>query len=80
MPELKFVLKVGSKGEIYTTKEIRDLLGLKVPGEVIAIVLRDSLIIKSKKSLKELIKKRKEKITLSAEEFEKISEDMQKIY
>ena len=71
-------LKVGSKGEIFTTKEIRDLLGLKPSSEVIAIITKDGLLIKPRRSLKSLLKKRKIMIKMSIEEFESLSEEIQR--
>jgi len=82
--EVKFLinnvvkLKVGSKGEIFTTKEIRSLLGLKPSSEVIAIITKDGLLIKPRRSLKSLLKKRKIMIRMSVEEFESLSEEIQK--
>lgn len=70
-------LKIGSKGEIFTTKEIRSLLGLEPSSEVIAIVTKDGLLIKPKRSLKSLLKKRKATIKMSVKEFELLSEEIQ---
>ena len=78
LTENKYRLKIGSKGEIYTTKEIREIIGLKPSSEAIGIITKDGLLIKPKKSLKTLIKKRKTLIKMTMEEFEKLSEEAQK--
>ncbi len=71
-------LKVGARGEIFTTKEIREILGLKPSREVIAIVTKDGLLIKPKKSIKSLLKKRQPINKISVKEFESISEEIQR--
>ena len=77
LTENKYRLKIGSKGEIYTTKEIRKQIGLKPSSEAIGIITKDGLLIKPKKSLKNLIKKRKPLIKITIEEFERLSEEVQ---
>ena len=71
-------LKVGSRGEIFTTKEIRNFLGIKPSSEVIGIITKDGLLIMPRRSLKSLLKKRKTLIRLSVEEFEALSEEIQR--
>ncbi|MEX2688965.1 MAG: AbrB/MazE/SpoVT family DNA-binding domain-containing protein [Candidatus Njordarchaeum guaymaensis] len=73
-------LKVGSKGEIFTTKEIRELIGLKPSSEVIAIVTKDGLLIKPKKSLKNFLRNCKTLLKINVEELEKFSEELQEEY
>jgi len=70
-------LRVGSRGEIYTTKKIREIIGLEPSSEVLAIVTEDGLLIKPKKSLKSLLKKRQITLKMSVEEFERVSEEIQ---
>ncbi len=70
-------MKVGNKGEIYTTKEIRERIGIKTGGRVRAIIKNNELIIKPLPSIEELIKKPRP-IKLTPEEAEKISEEVQK--
>ncbi len=70
-------LKVGSKGEIYTTKEIRKILGIEGAREVIAVITKDGLLIKPRRSIEDLLKKRGVKIEITVEEFEKLSEEIQ---
>jgi len=71
-----FRLKVGKRGEIYTTRELRKLAGISAPGEVIAIVTDKEVIIRKPVTLEELLE-RKPVLKLSFEEAEKISEKMQ---
>ena len=73
-------LKVGSKGEIFTTKEVRELIGLKPSSEVIAILTKDGLLIKPKKSLKSFLKNCKTLLKINIEDFEKLSEEIQREY
>ena len=72
----EFILKVGKKGEIYTTKEIRKALGIKPGGSVRAIIKESKLIIEPLPTVEELIKD--EIVDLTPEEAEKISEEVQK--
>ncbi|MCD6514021.1 MAG: hypothetical protein J7L07_03780 [Candidatus Odinarchaeota archaeon] len=74
---IKEILKVGKKGEIYTSKRIRKIAGLKAPGEVIAIAKEGELIIKTLKSIKEFLSE-PPLMKISVEEAEKISEEAQK--
>jgi len=71
-----FRLKVGKRGEIYTTKELRKLAGISAPGEVIAIVTDKEVIIRKPVTLEELLE-RKPVLKISFEEAEKISEKIQ---
>ena len=75
MPEI--ILKVGSKGEIYTTKEVREKIGIKAGGRVRAIIREGELIIKPLPSIEELVKRPK-LVKITPEEAEKISEKVQK--
>jgi len=45
-------LKVGARGEIFTTKEVRSLVGIKPSSEVIAIITKDGLLIKPENLLR----------------------------
>lgn len=73
---LVFRLKVGKKGEIYTTKEVRELAGIRAPGEVLLIVKGEELVIRRLPSLDELIKK-KPILRITFKEAESISEELQ---
>ena len=47
--------RVGSKGELYTTKEIRDKLGLKPNTKVLLRVLDGRLVVEPIPSLEQLL-------------------------
>ena len=51
---------------------------IKPSSEVIGIITKDGLLIKPRRSLKSLLKKRKTLIKLSVEEFEALSEEIQR--
>ena len=53
---LREKLKVGKKGEIFTTKRIRELFGLRPNTYVLASVRRDELVIQRIPDLDELLK------------------------
>jgi len=55
IPE-KIVLKIGSKGEIFTPKEIRKKLGLEPNQSILMTVHQDKLIIRKLHSIEELLK------------------------
>ncbi len=71
-----FRVKVGKKGEIYTTKEVRELAGIKAPGELLLIVRKGEIVIRRPPSLDELLKK-KPVLRISFEETERVVEEMQ---
>ncbi len=50
------VLKVGSKGEIFPPKEIREKLGLEPNQPIILTVQKDNLIIRKLYSIEEILK------------------------
>lgn len=70
-------LKVGKKGEIFTTSEIRKRAHIKEGGRVKAEVVDNKLIIESIPSVKELLQ-RKPVIKMTTKEFERLSERIQK--
>jgi len=73
-----FKLKVGKRGEIYTTAELRNILKLKPNSTVLArIVDEGKVIIEVVPTLEELLKKPK-KIKLSIEDVERLSIKAQK--
>ncbi len=69
------ILKVGKKGEIYTNKKIREKTGITPGGFVKATVKGNRLIIEALPRVEDLI--RNCVMTLSPEEAEKISEEIQ---
>ena len=74
----EFKLKVGKKGEIYTTAKLRKILNLKPGSTVIAkVVSEGKLLIEVTSTIEELLKKPK-KVKLSVEEIENLSVEVQK--
>lgn len=77
----QYILKVGSKGEIFPPKEIRKKLGLKPDQPISMTIQDDKLIIKKIYSIEEILKTPpKTKISYHAwKEFKKdLSEDLEK--
>jgi len=68
--------KIGRRGEIFTTKKIREALGLYPDAYVLAIVTNDKLVIRKIPSLDELLNKPYAEVDWM--EVEKLSEEMQK--
>lgn len=67
------VLRIGRRGEIYTTKEVRERISIREGGFVKAFVVDGKLIIKPMLSVEEKIKKYI--VELSPEEAERLSEE-----
>ncbi len=73
----EFKLKVGKKGEIYTTAKLRKILNLKPGSTVIAkVVSEGKVLIEVTPTIEELLKRPK-KVKLSVEEVEKLSVEAQ---
>ena len=70
------VLKVGKKGEIYTSKELREKTGIRPGGLVKATIKGRKLIIEPIPGLEDLIKEAV--VELTPEEAEQLSEEAQK--
>jgi len=70
------VLKVGKKGEIYTSKELREKTGIRPGGLVRAVVEGRKLIIEPIPSVEDIIKE--VVVELTPEEAEELSEEAQK--
>ncbi|WP_457549614.1 AbrB/MazE/SpoVT family DNA-binding domain-containing protein [Archaeoglobus sp.] len=74
----EFKLKVGKKGEIYTTAKLRKILNLKPGSTVVAKVIDEGkVLIEVTPTIEELLKRPK-KVKLSVEEIEKLSVEAQK--
>jgi len=73
---LEAILRVGKKGEIYTTRDIREAVGIRPGGRVRALVKGSRLIIEPIPSVEDLIKRKVVKI--SPDEAERISEELQR--
>lgn len=77
----QYILKIGSKGEIFPPKEIRKKLGLKPDQQISMTIQDDKLIIKKIYSIEEILKTPpKTKISYHAwKQFKKdLSEDLEK--
>ncbi|RLI09809.1 hypothetical protein DRO33_06290 [Candidatus Bathyarchaeota archaeon] len=70
------VLKVGKKGEIYTSKELREKTGIRPGGLVKATIKGRKLIIEPIPGLEDLIKEAV--VELTPEEAEQLSEEAQR--
>ena len=70
------VLRVGKRGEIYTTSDIRAEVGIREGGFVIAYVEEGKLVIKPLERVEERIRKRV--VRLTPEEVERLSEEAQR--
>lgn len=71
----EYILKVGERGEIYTTKELRLITGIRGGGKVRAIVEDGKLIIEKLPTIEEML--RQNIVELTPQEAEKISEEAQ---
>ena len=72
----EIILKVGKKGEIYTSKEMREKVGIRPGGYVRAMIKDSKLIIESLPTIEDLLNEAV--IELSPEEAEEMSEEVQK--
>ncbi|RLG47202.1 MAG: AbrB/MazE/SpoVT family DNA-binding domain-containing protein [Thermoproteota archaeon] len=70
------ILRVGRRGEIYTTKEVREAVGIREGGRVRAVVSGRRLIIEPIPSIEDAI--RSPVLEISPEEAERISEEAQR--
>ena len=74
----EFKLKVGKRGEIYTTAKLRRILNLKPGSTVIAKVVGEGkVLIEVTPTIEDLLERHK-KVKLSVEEIEKLSVEAQK--
>ena len=71
------VLKVGKKGEIFTSAELRKRANIKEGGKVKADVVGDKLIIEAIPSIEEILRQPPVMRT-TTKEIEKVSEEIQK--
>lgn len=56
IPMVSIRIRVGPKGQVVIPKVFRDVYGIKEGGEVVIIPTEEGLIIKSEKSVEEVIK------------------------
>ena len=74
----EFKLKVGKRGEIYTTAKLRKILNLKPGSTVIAKVIDERKVLIEVTPTTEDLLERPKKVKLSVEEIEKLSAEAQK--
>ena len=72
----RFEQKVGSKGEIYLKKELRNILGIKPSDSVIITTEGDKLIITKKLRFKDIAKLRKT-VKISQKQNKMLDEEIQ---
>jgi len=73
----EFVLKVGKKGEIYTSSSLRRALAIKPGSRLVARVVGEGkLLVEVVPTIEDLLKRAK-KVRLSAEEVERLSVEFQ---
>lgn len=53
--EMVFRTKIGKRGEIYTSKKLREELGLKEGDEIVLRIDKDRLLVEKQSSLSELL-------------------------
>jgi bifunctional DNA-binding transcriptional regulator/antitoxin component of YhaV-PrlF toxin-antitoxin module len=75
--ESEVTLKVGKKGEIFTSSDLRKKANIKEGGKVKASVVGNKLIIEAIPSIEELLQ-RQSNLKTTTKEFERISEEIQK--
>ena len=70
------ILRVGKRGEIYTTRDIREAVGIRPGGRVRALVKGSRLIIEPIPLVEDLVKYKV--VEISPDESERISEELQR--
>jgi bifunctional DNA-binding transcriptional regulator/antitoxin component of YhaV-PrlF toxin-antitoxin module len=75
--ESDVTLKVGKKGEIFTTADLRKRANIKEGGKVKAAVVGNTLILEAIPTIEEILK-RPPIIRTTAKEIEKVSEEIQR--
>jgi len=76
-PQSEVSLKVGKKGEIFTTTDLRKRANIREGGRVKADVVGNKLVIEAIPSIEELLRQRPI-IRTTTKEIERISEEIQK--
>jgi len=71
------VLRVGRKGEIYTTKELREKAGIRENGLVRAMVLEGKVVLEPIPTVEELLGE-EAVVRVSPEEVERLSVEVQR--
>ncbi len=68
------VVKIGSKGEIFPPKEIREYLGFSTNQSVILSIVQDKLIVRKVSSFQEILD-RPAKVKISKQAWKKLKEE-----
>ncbi len=68
------VVKIGSKGEIFPPKEIREYLGFSKNQSVILSIVQDKLIVRKVSSFQEILD-RPAKVKISKQAWKKLKEE-----
>jgi bifunctional DNA-binding transcriptional regulator/antitoxin component of YhaV-PrlF toxin-antitoxin module len=76
-PLSETVLKVGRKGEIYTTRKVRDWLGIRANSWVKASRRGEAVLLQKARTLEELLQA-PSKASVSVNEFERLSVRLQR--
>ena len=74
---MEVVLRVGRKGEIYTTKELREKAGIRENGLVRAMVLEGKVVLEPIPTVEELLGE-EAVVRVSPEEVERLSVEVQR--
>ena len=75
----KIVLKIGSKGEIFTPKKIRKKLGLEPNQSILMTVHQDKLIIRKLNSIEDILKT-SSKVKISYHAWKQFKEQLSEEY
>jgi AbrB family looped-hinge helix DNA binding protein len=71
----KYVLKIGSKGEIFPPKEVREKLGLEKNQKILLTIQNDSILIRKIYSIEEILEE-PEKVTISYHALREIKNEL----
>ena len=74
---MEVVLRVGRKGEIYTTRELREKAGIRENGLVRAMVLEGKVVLEPIPTVEELLGE-EAVVRVSPEEVERLSVEVQR--
>jgi len=75
----KMILKIGSKGEIFPPKEIREKLGFKPNQPILIYIHQDQLIVRKLHSIQEILKS-PPKIKISYHAWQQFKEELGEDY
>ena len=76
---IKFISKVGTRGEIYVPKKYREKMGIKANSQIqIKILENGHIIITPIQSISDLLRSSRTRVKIDPKDVEKHSEDVQK--